>query len=144
MTDPNLTARVLLSIAALGCTAIPVIADFNRTHATNPLWTGHARFHVVWQVLSYVGIGLVIVYLIWERGGNREPLYLAASLVGAVYGGFFATYAAMPLFGGQAHDENGYLPIPLRLLGRSFHIDLNVTVFSIFVGLLLVGTLSIT
>jgi hypothetical protein len=26
--------------------------DFSRAHASNPRWTRHARFHVVWQIVS--------------------------------------------------------------------------------------------
>ena len=57
--DGNLLARVLLTLATIGYGVITVKADFNRTHATNPLWTPHARFHVVWQITSYVGFGLI-------------------------------------------------------------------------------------
>ena len=55
--DRILIARFLLSLVTLGWGVLTVVADFNKTHATNPAWTPHARFHVVWQVLSYVGLG---------------------------------------------------------------------------------------
>ena len=64
----NLVARVLLTLNTLGYSLVPVLADFNSTHATNPLWTPHARFHVVWQVLSYCGIGSIALFLIWTAG----------------------------------------------------------------------------
>ena len=74
-----ITARILLTLAALGFSAITVVADLNKTHAANPLWTPHARFHVVWQVLSYNGIALVMLYLIWTGGPARmQQLYIAA------------------------------------------------------------------
>ena len=76
-----ITARILLTLAALGFSAITIMADLNKTHASNPLWTPHARFHVVWQVLSYSGIGLIALYLIWAGGPMQtERLYLAAAL----------------------------------------------------------------
>jgi hypothetical protein len=43
-----LAIKILLTIATLGYSAIPGIFDSNNTHATNPSWTGHARYHVVW------------------------------------------------------------------------------------------------
>ncbi|HXL30446.1 MAG TPA: hypothetical protein VN968_14315 [Bradyrhizobium sp.] len=55
ISDGHLLSRILLTLAAIGYGFVTIKADFNRTHATNPLWTPHARFHVVWQVLSYTG-----------------------------------------------------------------------------------------
>ena len=104
-----ITARILLTLAALGFSAITIIADLNKTHASNPLWTPHARFHVVWQVLSYSGIGLIALYLIWAGGPlQTERLYLAAALAVAVYGGFFGAVFSRPVYGGGLFDANGY------------------------------------
>jgi hypothetical protein len=57
-------ARVLLTVATTGYGLLTVEADFNKTHATNPLWIGHARFHVVWQIASYAGFGAIALWLI--------------------------------------------------------------------------------
>jgi hypothetical protein len=96
-----ITARILLTLAALGFSAITIVADLNKTHASNPLWTPHARFHVVWQVLSYSGIGLIALYLIWAGGPMQtERLYLAAALAVAVYGAFFGAVFSRPVYGG--------------------------------------------
>ena len=35
-------AKVILSALCLGLTLIAPLIDFNESHATNPLWTGHA------------------------------------------------------------------------------------------------------
>src|SRR5438046_4640062 len=90
LNDGNLLARVLLTLATIGYGVITVKADFNRTHAANPLWTPHARFHVVWQITSYVGFALLAFALIWLPGPYRvERLYLAAGFAAVVYGAFF-------------------------------------------------------
>jgi hypothetical protein len=65
--DRILIARLLFSLVTIGWGVLTVVADFNKTHATNPAWTPHARFHVVWQVLSYVGFGLLAFALICGR-----------------------------------------------------------------------------
>ena len=62
--DRILVARILFTLMTAGYAALTVIADFNKTHAANPEWTPHARFHVVWQILSYVGFGLLALALI--------------------------------------------------------------------------------
>jgi hypothetical protein len=141
----NLLARVLLTLATLGYSLAPAIADFNATHATNPAWTPHARFHVVWQVLSYIGVALVGLGLIWIAGPSAPArLYLAALLAAAVYAGFFATAFAMPKFGGRLIDTNGYPPFTVvNLAGRAVPLDRNTTVFSGMLAILLLGVLAI-
>src|SRR5580698_6228957 len=104
-------ARILLTLAVLGFSAGTIKADLNSTHATNPAWTGHARFHVVWQILSYAGIGLIALYLIWAGGPmGLQRLYLAAALAVAIYGAFFATVFSRALYKGSLYDQNGYPP----------------------------------
>ena len=51
MTTLHLTGKILISLATAIYGFIPVFVDLGKTHATNPLWTSHARFHVVWQVI---------------------------------------------------------------------------------------------
>ena len=44
----------------------------------------------------------------------------------------------MPVYGGRTYDENGYQPLTMRI-GRPRLMDLNVTVFSVQVVVLLAG-----
>jgi len=119
-------------------------ADFNKTHATNPRWTPHARFHVVWQILSYSGVGLIALYLIWIDGSMPlERLYLAAALSVAIYGAFFVTVFARSLFGGSLYDENGYLPFKPPIGPPHWRWDVNVTAFTILSAIMLAGILAV-
>ena len=134
--DKLLVAKILLTIVTLAYGLVTVKADFNKTHATNPLWTGHARFHVVWQITSYVGIAAIALLLIWMPGAlGRERLYLAAAFAVVVYGAFMIALAVMPIYGGRANDDNGYPPIA----AAGMRLDLNVTVFSGMIVLLLIA-----
>lgn len=137
--DGNLIARVLLTLATIGYGVITVKADFNRTHATNPTWPPHARFHVVWQITSYVGFGLIAFALIWTPGPYAvERLYFAAAFAGVVYGAFFIALATMALYGGSTFDPNGYRPFTLPFTGPRL-LDVNVTAFSVMSLLLIIG-----
>lgn len=139
--EDNLIARILLSLATIGYGLVPMKVDFNKTHATNPLWTPHARFHVVWQMLSYGGFGVIALALIWLRGPLAvERLYLAAAFGVAVYGAFFVTALARSLFGGRLHDDNGVPPLPVTIAGRKMLWDVNMLAFSILFALLVAGT----
>jgi hypothetical protein len=140
--DSHLLARILLTIATLGYGLVTIKADFNATHATNPLWTPHARFHVVWQILSYAGVALIALGLIWIRGPlEAERLYLAGGLGIAMYGGFFAAMFSRPVYGGVLYDENGYLPFKAPIGSGKW--DVNVTAFTIMSTVLVLGLIAI-
>jgi hypothetical protein len=122
---------------------VPAFADFNKTHATNPLWTPHARFHVVWQVSSYCGIALLALYLVWTAGPAGK-LWLAVALAAVMFGGFFVTALTMPRFGGTLADENGVPPLgTVTLGGKAVVLDANMTAFSGLSAMLVVAALLI-
>lgn len=137
-------ARILLTLTALGYGLGTIKADFNQTHATNPAWTPHARFHVVCQLLSYSGIGLIALYLIWAGGPMPvQRLYFAAALGVAIYGAFFTTVFARPLYRGMLYDQNGYLPFKPPIGPDHWRWDVNVTVFTFLSAILLAAILAL-
>jgi hypothetical protein len=142
--ESHLAARLLLTVATLGYALVTIKADLNATHATNPLWTPHARFHVVWQVLSYAGVGIIALGLIWIAGPlETERFYLAGALALAMYGGFFVALVARPLYGGVLYDENGYLPFRPPVGPSHWRWDVNVTAFTAMSAILLAGVVAI-
>lgn len=143
--DHILIARVLFTVMTAGWAIATVFADFNNTHATNPKWTPHARFHVVWQILSYVGFGFLAFALIWWPGPLAvERLYLVALMGAIVYAAFFAALIAMPIYGGRAYDDNGYKPFkaPVPLFASAW--DVNVTVFSVQLVIFVANLLAVS
>jgi hypothetical protein len=139
-----IAAKILLTLTVLGYALVTIKADFNKTHATNPRWTPHARFHVVWQILSYSGVGLVALYLIWIDGPRPlERLYLAAALSVAIYGAFFVAVFTRPIFGGALYDENGYLPFTPPVCPQSWRWDVNVTAFTVLTTITLAGIVAV-
>jgi hypothetical protein len=142
--DHLLIARILFTLMTAGYAVGTVIADFNATHATNPKWTPHARFHVVWQITSYAGFGALALALIWWPGAFAlERLYLAAMLGAIVYIAFFVALFAMPLYGGRAYDDNGYQPFPAPIPLVAKYWDVNVTVFSALSLILLASIVTV-
>lgn len=143
--DHILLARILLTLTTAGYALGTVLADFNKTHATNPRWTPHARFHVVWQINSYVGFGLLALALIWWPGPMAlERLYLVAIMSTIVYLAFFVAVFAMPIYGGRVYDDNGYqpFPAPVPLVAKKW--DANITIFCVQVVLLAAGFVALS
>lgn len=126
-----LTVKLLLTIATLGYSAIPSLFDFNESHATNPSWTGHARYHVIWQVSSYDYIAILSLYLIWTAGVDAGQLWIPALLCLFIYGGFWTALLTRKAYGGVLQDEvNGVPEFSYNILGWKFAIDANVSLFT--------------
>ena len=136
-----LAAKILLTVVTLGYSLIPALADFNKTHATNPKWLPHARYHVVWQVMSYICMALIALYLIWGSTDafGLAGLWLAAGLAASAYIGFYAAAIAKPLYGGAQYDQNGVLPVNVPIGGKRLAFDVNMTVFTIMSVLLVIA-----
>ena len=122
--DQNLTPRIVFTIITVVLTIGPTIADFNKTHATHPDWTGHARFHVVWQVLGFYPIMILNLIVLWINISNfYYPYQLFFWLfwyVGFV-GSFLITLLSMPLFKGKLSDPGGRTPF-LYTFGKKFKL----------------------
>ena len=125
----------IMSLAILMYGAIPLLADLNRTHATNPKWSAHARFHVVTQVITTSSVAAVALWLLWSPNVDRDlGICVAAVLSFCVIGGFFASAALRSRYGGALSDRDGGIP---QVRG----IDLNSLNFGAAAVLLITGRL---
>lgn len=137
-----LIAKVFLTLATLGYSAIPAIFDSNATHMTNPTWVGHARFHVVWQVASYICFAAIALCLIWIPGEAAVGrMWLAAAMAASAYIGFFSAVMGCRFYGGAHYDPNGVVPVQISILGRLRSFEVNITLFTIAAALLSIGVL---
>jgi hypothetical protein len=124
---------ILMSTAVLMYGVIPLFADLNATHAANPSWPVHARFHVVTQVLTTSSIAAVALFLLWSPAFERNlAVCLAAVLSFCVLGGFFLSALIRSCYGGALSDPRGGIP---SVRG----IDLNALNFGAAALLLVAG-----
>jgi hypothetical protein len=131
-------ARATVTAIAAGQGIMPVFIDLNRTHASNPLWTGHARFHLVQQVFTLLPAAAIEVALLWCPGPLfHARFYLAALLTATPLAGFLVAAYTRPLYGGALRDPNGIQPLRLRIAGRLTGFDLNVPIVLLASALLL-------
>ena len=123
----QLLARVSLSFLC-GLQGFATLAiDFNRTHATNPTWARHARFHVVWQSVSVALLSVLELILIWLQGPyQRESFYLALLLAAISPLAFLIAFVGLKTYGGALSDPNGIPPVRLKLFRVVLSIDLNL------------------
>ncbi|MEZ5573819.1 MAG: DUF6640 family protein [Halioglobus sp.] len=142
--DQNLIARLLLSLISVMLIFGPAKADFNATHATNPLWPPHARFHVVWQVLYNSAISVVALYLLWVPSTDYHTHIVLAAILNFIWGGaFYITLASMRLFGGALADVNGIKPFHFNIMGTVYKVDTNLFLGTILMSVNTVGFLLI-
>lgn len=120
-------SRLMLSVVAGLQGIAPFAMDLNKTHARNPLWPGHARFHVVWQTFSSLLLAIPEVALVWWPGpGPRWRFYLAAALAAAPMLGFAGALAFRNFYQGTLHDANGMRPLQIRMGRGKLVLDGNV------------------
>ena len=124
-----LLARSIVTAIAAGQGIAPVFIDLNRTHATNPLWPGHARFHLVQQVFTLLPAAVIEVALLWWPGPAVVPrFYLAALLAATPLAGFLIATLTRSSYRGALYDPNGIPPLRLHIGAREVAIEINVVV----------------
>ncbi len=124
-----LIARLMVTAIAAGQGVMPVFIDLNKTHATNPVWTGHARLHLVQQVGTLALAAAIEVGLLWWPCGEvRARFYLAAALAGTGLAGFLLAVLTRPLYGGTLHDPNGIKPLRIQTKNGVVEVDVNVPI----------------
>jgi hypothetical protein len=131
-------ARAIVTAIAGAQGIMPVFIDLNPTHATNPLWTGHARFHLVQHVFTLLPAAAIELALLWYPGAAfHVRFYVAALLTATSLAGFLVAVIARPLYGGMLHDTNGIQPLRLRIGAQLIVFDLNVPIVLLAASLLL-------
>jgi hypothetical protein len=137
-----LLARIIVTALAAGQGLAPLFIDLNRTHATNPLWPGHARFHVVWQTFTQAMASAAVVALLWWTGiGAAQRFCLAALLTAVPLAGFLIALFARRIYAGTLHDPNGIAPLRIRTRSRVVEIDMNLVLVVMATVLLAVAVL---
>ena len=126
MSQQILARGLLIALCALQGIATAAI-DLSRTHATNPHWTGHARFHVVWQTASLILLAIIEIFLVLAPGRLRDERFYCAAILAAVpIFGFFCALLSRRIFGSTLSDPNGMKPLIIRAGGSNLRIDLNL------------------
>jgi hypothetical protein len=129
MMNVRTVGRILMTVAILVASVLPLAADISHSHLLNPTWPPHARVHEVWLLATGAGVGGVALWLIWM---GRQPV-----LAACILGGFLIAAATAPLYGGVLVD-----PATAHLLpnnDRVFGIPANLFAFSLALVILLIG-----
>lgn len=128
---------MLLTALAGGQGLAPIFIDLNRTHARHPQWPGHARFHLVQQVVTLALAAVVEVGLIWWPGpGLASRFYLAACLTATSLVGFLVAFFTRGLYRGTLRDPQGIPPGRIRTRKGVVEFDINIILIGLATALL--------
>jgi hypothetical protein len=125
--DHRTIARCLLAIFSIVQGSATLAIDLRSTHATNPLWPGHARFHLVWQNAEILLLSFLTLGLVWSSKLDRDlGFYLASTLTAIPMLSFLGALAFRGAYSGTLSDPNGIPPLQIVLLRKVRRIDLNL------------------
>ena len=130
-------ARILLALLC-GLQGVGTLAiDLNRTHAANPLWPKHARFHLVWQAISYTFLSFLEIALVVMKGPLLDArFYLAGVLASVPMLSFLAAFIFRDVYGGSVINPNGIPPLRIVSHGSVLLVDLSLVVEAVALVLL--------
>jgi len=95
-------SKILITLCVAIFAVVVPILEVNASHVFNESWPAHARFHEVWQLITNCGIGLLCLWLAWQRNGVQ----LASVLVVLVMGGILLAHGFQDAYGGSVLSGN--------------------------------------
>ncbi len=105
----NLTAKIIFTVLCALTIIIPSIMDLNKTHATNPQWKPHARFHWAIQYLSITVIQCIALFLLWGNYADKDTI-LVTWFAGLAPIFFWGMFIPALLFPGTSTWPDGIAP----------------------------------
>ncbi len=128
MTHQSIARFLLAALCFLQGSATMAI-DLSKSHASNPAWTGHARFHVVWQTVTVSLLSMLEIALVLASGPFEKPrFYLGAALAAAPMLSFLIACIGQGLYGGTLANDTGISPLTLKIAGSRRRFDSNLAI----------------
>ena len=123
--ESSYISKILLTLICIGFGTITPLIDFNESHATNPLWTGHARFHLVWQVNAIILTAILSLIMMWAL--YSLVIHFIVILLNYLWIiSFYLTVFGIKLFDGELNDINGVPPVFINIFRKRLEIDRNL------------------
>jgi hypothetical protein len=96
-------SKIILTFGVILYAIVVPILEINATHVFNPDWTPHARIHEVWQLITNSSLGVLCLWLTWEKG----KILLSSTLSLFVTGGFLIAFVLQESYGGSMKYLDG-------------------------------------
>ena len=112
-----LIGKILLTAIFIALGVIAPLIDLNQSHATNPLWTGHARFHLVWQVIAFIYTAIIGIPILWIYS-SYEVLLIIILYTYMWLVSFLIASISMGVYKGKLNDINGVPEHILQIFGK--------------------------
>jgi hypothetical protein len=87
--------KIMVTTVAILTLLIINVMDLNETHLTNPLWTGHARFHWAIEHMQICLLNILAIVLVWQKQQSKFLILVSCSLP-MLFWGLFPFTALFP------------------------------------------------
>ena len=118
-----LSSRIIFTTLSILLPVGAHLADYNKTHIFNQLWTPHAKFHDAQTLIFSVLLGILTIFFAWRKTTDRLATVLATSSFAAIY--WIAQAGAILYHGTAAYDPEFITPTSYLLgLPQQTYIEL--------------------
>ncbi len=123
LTQKVRLVQILLTLGAFEFFG-PMLRDTNASHLVHPDWVGHARFHIMWNIVLWGALGVYSLYLIWGRAVTHPgDLYRALLLQALNALAFWGAVVLGPLYSADVFDASIHVGF--------MNVNENILVFTI-------------
>jgi len=108
--------KTIITLVALWAAFGSYIFDMSPSHMFNQLWPPHAKYHNAQTMLLGTAIGLLSIWVLWFRDGNKVGNLQLAVILASVY---WLTQLGSFIFPGTALFDPEFAPpgnLPVQLI----------------------------
>ncbi|BFM11020.1 hypothetical protein R50072_11730 [Simiduia litorea] len=126
-----MVSKILIALGVVIYAVVVPFLEINSSHVFNPSWPAHARFHEVWQLTTNFFIGIVALWLAF----NKNSIRIASILNIVVMGGALVAHVLEKSYGGSIISGNtGIIILGMELAAFAASVVVVLAITALFLA----------